>query len=284
MTTGTLFLDWLRFSIPVDIPNFETLPPLDVFGHSGEILTPFPNYTNALGLLCGRIDWNEERPEQRRLVTLTGDDLLRMRRYGVTDRTVCQWIDANDDLNVPRLDIAVDTSEPSVTPDMLYQAWLTNDLATRAKKVTRLHAADEHGASLGYTVYVGSRHSEAFMRVYDKRAEQIARGKAVNGDKPWTRVELELKGGKARRAVRHIAEHGMQTAGPIIAQFLDWPANLVWQDLMRGDHDVDMTIGRKETDHETWLRRVVFPNFERALKDKNPIAERIVQQAIVDLI
>lgn len=274
---ANLFLDWLRFSVPISTANNELLPPHETFAHSGEVLTPFPNYAQAVALMAGRIDWNDDRPEQRKLVTLTGDDLLRARRAGVTDTLLCRWIDAFEDLNVPRLDIAIDTPNEGVTPEKLYAAWSAQELRTRARTVTRVQGTDEDGKGKGYTVYIGSRHSEQFLRVYDKRAEQKAKGKSVP-DGLWTRVELELKGGKAVLALRFIAEQGIGRAGPIISQFLDWPANAVWRAITSGDIVPSLEVGRKETDTETWLRRVVFPNFTAALRAGNPRAQEIVRQ------
>ena len=47
----------------------------------------------------------------------------------------------------------------------------------------------------GHTVYFGSRVSESFLRIYDKRAERMDEGEEDPG--LWIRVELELKGKKA---------------------------------------------------------------------------------------
>ena len=42
----------------------------------------------------------------------------------------------------------------------------------------------DHGKSLGWTVYLGSRKSEAMIRIYDKASLQKVAG-------PWIRLELE---------------------------------------------------------------------------------------------
>lgn len=44
----------------------------------------------------------------------------------------------------------------------------------------------------GFTAYIGSRKSDAFMRIYDKKVEQH-----INGGGHWMRCELELKNDKA---------------------------------------------------------------------------------------
>lgn len=47
----------------------------------------------------------------------------------------------------------------------------------------------------GFTAYIGSRKSDAFMRIYDKKVEQH-----INGGGHWMRCELELKNDKAFEA------------------------------------------------------------------------------------
>lgn len=51
------------------------------------------------------------------------------------------------------------------------------------------------GRAEGGTLYIGSRHSNTFTRIYDKAVEQRSKGLAVEG--PWTRVETEYAGERA---------------------------------------------------------------------------------------
>lgn len=51
----------------------------------------------------------------------------------------------------------------------------------------------------GYTIYLGKRSSEVFLRIYDKALEQGI-------DTKWVRWELELKKGYACRAAQHIVD------------------------------------------------------------------------------
>lgn len=277
-TSATVFFDWLRFSVDVTIDRNELLPPHDIFSLSGEILTPLKNYNRCIGLMAGRVDWHTERPEQRMLVTLTGDDLLRVRRAGYSDTMLAVWINAFEDINVTRLDIAIDTRNVQVTPPMFYRAWLAGKIETSARKATRVQGKTNAGTDDGYTVYIGSRQSEQFLRIYDKNAEQKARGAQLdNPDEKWTRIELELKGRKAKAALRAIAGSDIKVGGEILGQFVRWQQSTVWGDLTSGNVQPDMSVGRKETDHEVWLRTVVFPNFKRALAAGNPEAIKLVQ-------
>lgn len=61
----------------------------------------------------------------------------------------------------------------------------------------------------GYTIYLGSRHSDIMLRVYDKQLEQNSR-RVDDSDSlveyPWTRWELELKDDYASRAAKFLVD------------------------------------------------------------------------------
>lgn len=58
------------------------------------------------------------------------------------------------------------------------------------------------GKKIGHTVNVGSRTSDVFLRIYDKRLEQGRKGIAVSS--PWIRWELELHGSYSDRFVSQL--------------------------------------------------------------------------------
>ena len=63
------------------------------------------------------------------------------------------------------------------------------------------------GEKTGQTIYMGSRKSETFLRVYDKRLEQMNKsGGDVGID--WIRWELELKKDRAEETIKCIVERG----------------------------------------------------------------------------
>lgn len=284
-----LFLDWLRVSVPVETEHADLLPDHPCFAPTGEILNPLKNYNSCIALFCGRVDWHTEQPRQRKLFTMSGDDLLRMRRSELHERTLCLWLDAFEDaLNVPRLDIAFDTHDETVSPHRAYVAWHDQLLVTSARKITRVQSTGDNGDTAGYTVYIGSRSSEQFLRIYDKLAEQTAKRAPIPEDTLyWTRVELELKDRRARSALHQIAQHGLdRTGGALIAGFVDWPESPVWQLIRQNQAELDSRLGRKQTDFETWFKNVVMPNFEKGLRSEIPDAmemlKRLAKQHLTD--
>lgn len=91
----------------------------------------------------------------------------------------------DQDLNLTRLDICADLHGPDQT--------LVDDLAALrqedayAVSTSQIDASDNDGKSTGKTVYLGSRSSQRFIRVYDKSAEQGL------GSRFWTRAEAVFK-------------------------------------------------------------------------------------------
>jgi hypothetical protein len=83
-----------------------------------------------------------------------------------------------------RIDLAVDSDEAFV--NAFAEQAKTGVLITKARAWSVIESQQN-----GQTVYVGSRSSDQFLRVYNKGAEQGL------SDVPWTRIELESKSGAA---------------------------------------------------------------------------------------
>ncbi len=139
-----------------------------------------------------------------------------------------------------RIDLAADVRGES-DPEDLYAMLEDKFVITRAQKYTRLTG------TTGSTVYVGSRASEKFLRVYDKAAQ-------TKTDGNWTRIELECKGGYAGYAAQQVGELGYTAIGPIIRAFVDAP-DLPWYHdaLTREQTDIGAPQAKKMTDTRRWL-------------------------------
>lgn len=91
---------------------------------------------------------------------------------------------------IARLDVAKDFYQAEITPDSAWQAWNDGKFNKRGKSpiVDRYGSDWDCNTNKGKTLYVGSRQSFIFARIYDK-AKQF-------GDlsKSWTRFEIQFKG------------------------------------------------------------------------------------------
>lgn len=253
MKKHAVLLDWLRYTVPVDTRKDEYLPPHRAFDLSGEILTPYPNYTEVAAMVCGRADWHSSKPEQRLMVTLTGKDLDRMREMGITDKMLCLWVMDVPGLHVTRLDLAIDTNDTRISPQGVLDDWGTERFTTRARTISEIKCFADGNVYKGHTVYVGSRSSEQFMRVYDKAAEQ-------GTSDHLTRIELELKSHPAFEALATIARSGLSDAiWAIAGRFFKW-ANAGWQDLASGSTIKVARLAKPEkSGHQKWVRTVALP-------------------------
>lgn len=103
-----------------------------------------------------------------------------------------------------RLDLAID--------DKGYNYYSVNDVReicdsdrcmNRFRKYRAEYERSFHGTVTGNTLYFGNRQSNAFLRIYDKRLEQIQKTKKDCGFE-WVRWELELKKDRANMVVDYL--------------------------------------------------------------------------------
>jgi DNA relaxase NicK len=98
-----------------------------------------------------------------------------------------------------RLDLYVDTHGQNITQveEAIEHTKNITSTALSVMPITPTHA----GNKLGWTLYLGSRSSNRFWRIYDKGFEQSKSQLDLNS---WHRVEVELKQGYAHDAVLQI--------------------------------------------------------------------------------
>jgi len=118
-------------------------------------------------------------------------------------------------VNFPRLDIAMDDickdgECPLLRIERIYKAWAEHLFCSRARPIDRSEALDfksenddlfksgkvcdkKKKGMIGRTVYFGSRKSAVSVRFYDKKIEQLQKGREVSEDiKHWVRCEYEF--------------------------------------------------------------------------------------------
>lgn len=88
-----------------------------------------------------------------------------------------------------RSDVAEDYDEPGAFDAL--SALMLNVADKHRLKVT--HYGDWHRAESGRTLYVGSRQSPVFGRLYEKGLEQRSKGLSATASPDWVRLEIEVK-------------------------------------------------------------------------------------------
>ena len=92
--------------------------------------------------------------------------------------------------HITRCDVARDFFDDEISPDSAYQLWQQGQFNRHGKQpiIDRYGSDWDCDTKHGKTLYVGSKHSGVYTRIYDKAKQQ--------GDKQsfWTRVECQFMG------------------------------------------------------------------------------------------
>lgn len=156
--------------------------------------------------------------------------------------------------NVTRIDLAIDW------PKQMYLRALKG-AADMGEIVTRARDWNLIEGRAGTTLYVGSRESEKFLRIYDKAAE-------TGTDTTWYRIELECKGDFARGVALHVDGNGYDYFGDIIKGFVDWPTMSQWRDATDSPTLLEgIPRPEKRRDTYAWLMAAAAPSLAKVLLD-----------------
>jgi DNA relaxase NicK len=284
-------IDWIRYSAPFGT-NIETILP---FGFETiEKITPLPYYNYAAALYpCGRIDTHTTNRKQGMLVTFTGSDL---QNEEVNGEYIMSSIAGRDRCKFTRIDVAADLFDFDADPDELVFAYKRGEKKGQVRKIRQIHGyCDETGRD-GNTVYLGaSRQSETYGRVYQKGLETIEKNKlggvkATDEEKAlvetlrlldWTRVEIELKGDKAKLAGQAIVEHGAKGIFTgALERYVNFPLVEWWQSMLKALPEAQKGLMKGQNHNqgksEKWLLTQALPAVEKAIKAGNwQVVERI---------
>jgi hypothetical protein len=203
-----LIVDWLSFTLPcggADSPNNQTAVldlVTDDFGPITELDRGWLGYGSSGTCLGGlvRVGWDSQRLDMGVHVSMGAKGLAvagELNRALLGDvRGFARYV---YDLggHFTRLDFAIDDRGGAGVLDLdeVYAASVRGGgLVTRFRAVSEVRSLRDSGR----TFYYGSRASGSMVRIYDKAAEQGAGGH-------WVRVELEVKGEKAKAMGREWA-------------------------------------------------------------------------------
>jgi len=197
---GSIIVDYLRATLP---DNRETWQALDGwFGPSQMRPVGWRSYysSSAIVLDGGLLAWCDDPSvaEVRGvLVDLPGRACAAM---GDALLPFLEWCVERG--HVARIDFAMDDRSGLFSPQTIVDAWDSGAVVSRWRAYKELRTAAKGGELLGHTVYMGSRSSDAVVRVYDKALEQKRPGMR------WVRLELEAKGKLSHALAAKVLEHG----------------------------------------------------------------------------
>lgn len=170
---------------------------------------------------------------------------------------------------VTRIDLAVDI--PTAFDFRgFFDCARAGGLDTRARKASIIDSDS------GTTVYIGSRTSEQYLRIYDKAAEA-----RLEGD--LTRIELEAKGSTANGIAHYLASAGFDNMPAIIRAFCDWPSNPRWVEIWSGIQAIGIPHEQRQRDTERWLLKTVIPAIKRLPEHSEETVKRVAITALLHL-
>jgi len=234
---------------------------------------PSKGYNNALQNKQGcKVSWHNRREDMGVHVQYSGNCLNQYRASGATSKMIAEHHLASRD-RCTRIDLALDVRNEKLVIGKLARIVKFGNAKIKFKSYSHILSQDN-----GETLYLGSRQSEQYIRIYNKAAQQ-----EIEGD--WIRIELELKGSRAHEVGAQIAmksedDMGETTRG-LIKHLADFD-EAVWQRVV-GDMAVSIAKAQvNEPDTKGWLLGSVAPAMGRYIRETDD--QGIVEQflAIVD--
>jgi len=230
-------------------------------------------------------------PEQERMgicVQASGKALHVLRNEIMPDFGLLSWA-AKQGAHIKRVDYAIDlVNDDYITPIALFAAVETGEIGFKGKSYQWLEKSPKNAPSTrqgGSTLYLGSRSSDRFLRVYDKAAQKKLMGVS------WTRLELELKDRRAQQYAESIAMGDWHKLGR--GQIFDYltlgnvagnVANWLQQLMNSIPFALPRKLERLESKPDEFMQKIVLPFLRKRIpdiSDKNLIALRTLANAEV---
>lgn len=256
-------IDWLEFTVfnmdfAFVVQNILGLELTDFedFGRGGG---GYPNRSDAnFGDI--RVLHGAKNPEVMGIhVTISGSGCKALFSRVLPSELIKNLVAYNEDdciVKVTRIDLALDNIGNIYFYPHELEAFVDNHLVkSRWGKFELVKCKDMHSASLtGDTVYLGSRTSDLFCRVYDKTLERIAKDD-VEVPENWVRWELVCKRDRAQAACEQLLSSSF-AIGDFMAGVLSNYFTIIESDYSDDEHK---------------YRATVSPRWERFLGDVKPI-------------
>lgn len=181
--------------------------------------------------------------------------------------------------HLTRLDLAVDDIGCRFfSTDDLASLYHEKKIVSKFRTLKNVVEYESPDSKTGHTLYFGSRQSDVFLRVYDKRLEQNKKRKSSDAPSitsPWVRWELECKGKKAD-AVANLILSGMDLGNIIVGSLGNYmrvidldndnrsrcTVNSTWIAFLSGIEPLRLSLATVEKDIEDkkkWIVKQVMP-------------------------
>jgi len=269
----TVCIDWLSFTAHSSGIGIAPLLPEWEKVSDGQPDTPRFGYRKALRYQSGLIVMFDGSTPSMGAHYIYSGSAIKALDTELNDGglSILAW-DTDKGHKCTRIDLAVDVRDDNAIMAKIEQMAIDHSWSGTAHTSTLVKSNDNKGS----TVYVGSRTSERFVRIYDKAAQ-------LGETREWIRIEAEIKGDSARAVARAIAQIGAMglsnVAQSVITRVCNFPCH-EWMSVFDG---TPMEIGTpkiEENQTEKWILGQVataLAKFERQYPEKR-ILERLWEQ------
>ncbi len=250
----TFTIDWLAFSAvgtydanhPAIAYKYETWSWMEGKGSYG--------YDKSISTSDGcRIMWSSTRQDMGTYISYSGKALNAYLSREIYPTDIMQAHVSNGDV-CKRIDLAIDVSNSAIEIADLYDLLKRGLADTTAKKYSLITS------NTGDTLYVGSRESEQFLRIYDKAKEQ---GDMATDKK---RIELEIKGDRSKQICAILSDATIESADrrtrALINSVIVFDSE-IWREIMGTDAQGLARSKDNDSDTEKWLLEQVAPAMAR---------------------
>lgn len=184
----TITIDWLAINFKE--LNHASKKFMSLYARAGALQDTTPRF----GYSHARVDsngvvvqWNPDREDMGYHVIFAGSALRNLFEHEIVQPIALLHACINAGGRVARLDLAKDLTGQEIDLQTIYQSLEQGAYSGTSRTYGRIESNNG-----GETIYVGSRQSEKFIRIYNKAA-QIG-----DADRYWFRFEIETKGMVAR--------------------------------------------------------------------------------------
>ena len=249
--TLSITLDWLALTFKERTREQQNFVAMYASAETVRDETARNGYSSAIRDGNGVVQmWHIDRDEMGLHVIFAGSALRNIfLHHAVSQRDLLERA-VNSGGRITRLDIAKDAQDEPINLATIWERIQAKETKGDARTFSTI--VNQDGAR---TIYIGSRQSERFARIYNKLAEQgLTKGH-------WYRYELETKGMVAR-ALANLLVRETNWAGAFDAMalhMLDIPTCEDYRALFRpGVVQVSIPKLERQTDREAWIQSQVI--------------------------
>jgi len=249
---NSVTIDWIALTIKELKSEPETTLLLIARDTETYPNSPTNGYDTSIRTTSGLVAmWHSTRSEMGFHLIISGTALRELlTRSGLSQREILRQL-SDLEGRFTRLDIAKDVRGISIDLDGVYKAISAGKTKGTARSFSQMHSPNG-----GNTIYVGSRESERFVRIYDKAAQMGLIGEQ------WKRFEIECKGMVARAMANVLLQR--EDWGQVFDDFAQTMLSIPkCPDYMAFFDGTKSEIGfpkiEKRSDREAWIMKQVLP-------------------------